>query len=143
MRFTAATAMEGEAGGEEPGKGDTGVLPSTGDLTGQEWQLTLITKSDGNITINDPTRYTLTFNSDGTANVMADCNANIMTYTLGEGNALTITPGISTMAFCGPGSLDQVYLGGLANAMSYRMEEGNLIIDMLYESGSLIFMPAG
>jgi len=143
MRFTPATTTEGEIGGGEPGKGETGALPTAGDLTGRTWQLTLISKADGNITINDPTRYTLTLNADGTANVQADCNVNIMTYTLGEGNTLTITPGISTMAFCGPGSLDQVYLGGLSNAMGYRLEEGNLIIDMLYESGSLIFMPAG
>ena len=143
MHFTKAATAEGETGGEEPGKGETGALPAPGDLTGQTWQLTLVAKADGNITINDPTRYTITFNSDGTANAQADCNVNIMTYTLGEGNALTITPGISTMAFCGPGSLDQVYLGGLANAMSYRLEEGNLIIDMLYESGSMVFAPAG
>mgnify|MGYP001345730368 CR=1 FL=1 len=104
--------------------------------------MNLITKISGNITINDPTRYTITFNADGTINYQADCNVGGGTYTTGEGGALTITLGFSSMAFCGPGSLDQVYLGGLTNAMNYRIEEGNLVIDMLYESGSLVFSPA-
>jgi heat shock protein HslJ len=130
---------------EETGKGETTpTQPTTptGGLVGPLWQLTGITKVDGNITINDPTRYTISFNADGTANLQSDCNVGGATYTLGEGNALTITPGVSTMAFCGPGSFDQIFLGGLTNAMGYRVEEGNLLIDMLYESGTLMFVPA-
>ena len=134
MRFAAAGAAE------QPGKGET-TAPA-GGLVGTKWQLTLISKPDGNITINDPSRFTVTFNADGSANVQADCNVVIATYTTGEGNALTITPGPSTMAFCGASSFDQIFLGGLTNAMSYRMESGNLVIDMLYESGSMAFAPA-
>ena len=111
-------------------------------MAGTSWQLTTIQKRDGNITINDPTRYALTFNVDGTANITADCNPVIAAYTIGAGNLLTITPGPSTMAYCGPGSLDQIFVGGLTNAMGYRLEDGNLLIDMLYESGSLVFKPA-
>jgi len=136
MRFAPATTVE------EPGKGETGGLVPAGTLVGPLWQLTSINKTDGNITINDPPRYTISFNADGTANLVTDCNVGGATYTTGEGNALTITPGISTMAFCGPGSFDQIFLGGLTNAMSYRTESGNLIIDMLYESGSMIFISA-
>ena len=128
------------AGGEQPGKGQ--VVTGDTALVGPVWQLTLITKTDGNITINDPTRFTISFNADGTANLQADCNVGGATYTTGDGNMLSITPTVSTMAFCGLGSLDQIYLGGLTNAMGYRLEGGNLIIDMRYESGSLVFMPA-
>ncbi len=132
---------------EEPGKGQTTepttpTMPTTGELVGPVWQLTGITKVDGNITINDPTRYTISFNADGTANLVTDCNVGGAAYTTGEGNTLTITPGVSTMAYCGPGSFDQIFLGGLTNAMSYRMEGGNLLIDMLYESGTLTFISA-
>jgi heat shock protein HslJ len=129
------------AAAEEPDKGET-TAPATGGLVGPVWQLTGITKVDGNITINDPTRYTISFNADGTANLVTDCNVGGATYSTGEGNTLTITPGVSTMAFCGPGSFDQIFLGGLTNAMGYRIEEGNLLIDMLYESGTLMFVPA-
>ena len=136
MKFAAPEA----AAVEEPGKGET--LAGGEGLVGPLWQLTLITKTDGNITINDPTRYAITFNADGTANLVTDCNVGGATYTIAEGNLLTITPGVSTMAFCGVGSFDQIFLGGLTNAMGYRLEEGNLLIDMLYESGTMVFMPA-
>ncbi len=136
MKFAAPEA----AAGAEPGKGET-VVGGEG-LVGPVWQLTLITKTDGNITINDPTRFTISFNADGTANLQADCNVGGANYTLGEGDTLTITPTVSTMAFCGVGSFDQIFLGGLTNAMGYRLEEGNLFIDMLYESGSMVFVPA-
>ncbi len=138
MRFTPAAMAE--AGG--PIKGETGAPGASGGLVGPTWQLGLITKVDGNITFNGPERYTIVFNADGTANIQADCNSVIATYAAGEDGSLTITRGPSTMAFCGPGSLDQVYLGGLSNAMAYRLEEGSLLIDMLYESGTLVFGPA-
>ncbi len=136
MKFAAPEA----AAGAEPGKGET-VTGGEG-LVGPLWQLTLITKTDGNITINDPTRFTISFNADGTANLQADCNVGGANYTTGDGNTLSITPTVSTMAFCGVGSFDQIFLGGLTNAMGYRLEDGNLLIDMLYESGSMVFMPA-
>ncbi len=136
MKFAPAAVSE------ETGKGEVTTTAPTAGLVGPLWQLTGITKVDGNITINDPTRYTISFNADGTANLQSDCNVGGATYTIGEGNALTVTPGVSTMAFCGLGSFDQVFLGGLTNAMGYRIEEGNLLIDMLYESGTLVFAPA-
>ena len=126
-----------------PGKGGESAQPgASGELVGATWQLTQIAKADGAITVNDPTRYTVTFNADGTANWQADCNVGGATYTTGDGGALTITMGPSTMAYCGPGSLDQIYLGGLSNAMSYAIQDGNLVITMLYESGTLVFSPA-
>ncbi|MBK7218395.1 MAG: META domain-containing protein [Candidatus Promineofilum sp.] len=143
MKFAPVAAAGEEAGeetAEEPGKGET-TAPA-GGLVGPLWQLTGITQTGGNITINDPTRYTISFNADGTANLVTDCNVGGATYTTSEGNLLTITPGMSTMAFCGVGSFDQIFLGGLTNAQGYRLEEGNLLIDMLYESGTLVFMPA-
>ena len=143
MKFAPVGATDGEMGGgapEEEDKGET-TAPSEG-LVGPLWQLTQIAKTDGNITINDPTRYSISFNADGTANLVTDCNVGGATYTISEGNLLTITPGISTMAFCGIGSFDQIFLGGLTNAKGYRLEGGNLLIDMLYESGTLVFVPA-
>ncbi len=137
MTFSAAEPGKGEAGGGLPG----GLPGAAGDFVGTVWQMTQINKVDGTVTFNDPTRYTISFNADGTANWQADCNVGGATYT-GDDGALTITLGPSTMAFCGPGSLDQIFLGGLTNAMGYRLEGGNLLIDMLYESGTLVFAPA-
>ena len=137
MEFAPADMAEGETG--TPDKGEA-VGPTAG-FVGTVWQLNTIAKRDGDITINDPSRYTVAFNADGTLNLQADCNVGGAAYTTGDGNMLTITPGPMTLAFCGAGSLDQIFIGGLTNAMSYRLENGNLIIDMLYESGSMVFSP--
>lgn len=144
MRFTPVEDGTAEGGEQEPPKGAQVMPPSGmhGGLVGPTWQLNLIAKRDGNITINDPSRYTISFNADGTANFQADCNVGGAAFTSADGGALTITPGPITMAFCGPGSLDQIYLGGLTNAMSFAIEDGNLVITMLYESGTLVFHPA-
>jgi len=140
--MTEGAAAGGEAGAVEGGEGDTADKGPAAGLTGVTWTWTALHTPASSTTVNDPSRFTLTFNADGTANIQADCNQVIASYTVSEGNLLTITPGPSTMAFCGPGSLDQIYLGGLTNAMGYRLESGELIIDMLYESGSLVFASA-
>ena len=137
MQFAPAGMAEG--GTDLPSKGQ-GVGPTAG-FEGTIWQLNSIARRDGTLTINDPSRYTVAFNADGTLNLQADCNGGVAAYTTGDGNMLTITPGPMTLAYCGPGSLDQIFIGGLTNAMGYRLEDGNLIIDMLYESGSMFFSP--
>jgi len=149
MRFTpvADGAGAGESGAEggttTPPKGDIQVMPPEGmhgGLVGPAWHLTQIVKRDGTVTINEPARYTISFNADGTANFQADCNVGGATFTASQDH-LTITPGPITMAYCGPGSLDQMFLGGLTNAQSFAIQDGNLVITMLYESGTLVFQP--
>ena len=139
MQFAPASG-EAEGGAPEKGEGMTGA---TGELVGTTWKMDMIARPAGDITVNGPALYTVTFNADGTLNFQADCNVGAGAYTTGEGGALTITLGPSTMAYCGPQSLDQVFLGGLTNAMAYRLDGGSLQIDMLYESGTIMLSPAG
>ncbi len=153
MHFRAGDAVaedpplpETGAGGEssptpEPGRGPAVQPIRPSSITGLTWNLGAIETASGTVTINDPSRYTVVFNADGTANVQADCNVGSMGYTTGADGALTMTPGPMTRAFCGAGSFDQMFLGGLTNAMTYRIEGSNLYIDMLYESGTLFFAP--
>ena len=141
MQFVPAAS--GEAEGGEPAKGEgEGVVAAPGELVGTTWRMDMITRPAGDITANGPALYTVTFNADGTLNFQADCNVGGGTYTTGEGGALTVSLGPTTLAYCGPQSLDQIFLGGLTNAMSYRLENGGLQIDMLYESGIMMFSPA-
>ncbi|WP_374688398.1 META domain-containing protein, partial [Promineifilum sp.] len=140
--LTEGATSSGEAGGGAAGTTEGGTGEKGAGLTGATWTWTALHTPASSTTVNDPSRFTLTFNADGTAHIQADCNQVRATYTVSEGNLLTVAPGASTMAYCGPGSLDQIYLGGLTNAMGYRLEGGELIIDMLYESGSLVFAAA-
>lgn len=113
------------------------VAPPSGGLTGTTWAWNTLEQAGAVVTVTDPSRFTIVFNADGTANIQADCNMVQATWT-SDGSSLSITPGASTMALC-QGMLDQVFVGGLTNAMAYRVEGANLLIDMLYESGTMRF----
>jgi heat shock protein HslJ/uncharacterized protein YraI len=86
--------------------------------------------------------YTIVFNSDGTVSIQADCNVVSGGYTL-EGNALSIQPGPSTMAFCGEQSSDQQYLGLLGSVGSVSLENGRLMLHLRDDAGRMGFNNAG
>jgi heat shock protein HslJ len=67
------------------------------------------------------------------------------TYKTSGSDGLTITPGISTLAICGEGSLDLVFVHSLAKAKSYAIANEQLTIT-LTDEGTLAFevgTPAG
>ena len=45
------------------------------------WQET-VSEGDAAVTVDDPSRYTLTLNEDGSASVQADCNQMQLSYTV-------------------------------------------------------------
>ena len=90
--------------------------------------------------VNDPTRYTVLFNTDGSANIKADCNQVNTTYT-SDGSSISIAPGASTLAACPEDTLDQLYLGQLAAAAIYTFEGADLLIDLTADTGTMRFTP--
>jgi heat shock protein HslJ len=98
-------------------------------LTGRTWQLTATTTTvpASQSVVPDPQSYTIEFRSDGTYGAKADCNQAQGTYAT-SGSNLTITLGPSTLAECGPDSLSDQYLTGLADAASYAIAGGQLTI---------------
>ena len=103
---------------------------SGGSLTGATWQLTDV-KFGGQSTnsiISEPDLYTITFQTDGTANVKADCNNATLSYTTNS-NQLTIKPGIMTLVYCGSASLSDQYLHALQTATSYSLQGDTLTIN--------------
>ena len=115
---------------------------SGGDLTGKDWQLTAITEKvpafQGVIPPADQGKYTITFNTDGTFGAKADCNQVAGSYKT-SGSSLTITPGPSTMAFCGEGSFGDLYVNALSTATSYAIASDQLTIT-LKDGGTLAFV---
>jgi heat shock protein HslJ len=103
---------------------------SGSDLTGKTWQATSITTTtpafQGMVPPDQAANYTITFQSDGNAAIKADCNNVTATYTTGDNNAITITLGASTMAFCGEASLDQAFTAALAAAKTYEVSGSTL-----------------
>lgn len=101
-----------------------------GSLTGVTWQLTNV-KFDGqsasNI-ISEPDLYTITFQTDGSANVKADCNMAHLTYTT-SANKLTMKAGPMTLVYCGSASLSNEFVQALQQATSYTVQNNTLTIN--------------
>lgn len=114
-------------------------------LTGKTWHLTAITEKvpafQGVIPAADQANYTIAFNADGTFNAKADCNQVNGSYKTSGSNGLTITPGASTMAFCGEASFGTQYVEGLSKAASYTVSGNDLTIT-LSDQGTMTFVAA-
>ena len=122
-----------------------GACSNARNLTGQPWQLVAITEKvpafQGVIPAADQSKYAITFNTDGTFNATADCNQVSGSYKTSGSNGLTITPGASTMAFCGEASFGTQFVEGLSKAASYTVS-GNDLTLTLADGGTMTFVAA-
>ena len=113
---------------------------SGASLTGKAWQwsswttMTPQTKSD----VPDPSSYTIEFKSDGTFQAKADCNTVAGTYTSTASGALKISPGPSTLAACGAGSMSQEFVEKLGLASSNTFFRSEMTINLI-DLGTMTF----
>lgn len=113
-------------------------------LTGTTWELQQIQLNDGQQFVADPPQnYTAEFSENGELFVQADCNQASGSYTVENENLISITAEASTLAACPEGSISEEYLRFLNNANSFFFQDGDLIIEIKFDSGSLQFSPAG
>jgi heat shock protein HslJ len=104
-----------------------------------EWVETLMSNDD-RFEPEGSGDYTLEFKTDATVAVQADCNRVAGGYNL-DGNRLTIQLGPSTMAACPEGSLGERFVAGLEAANGILFDEGDLILTLMYDSGTMRFSP--
>ena len=118
--------------------------PAAIPLTDIEWQwVEAVEQEDGQITtVPNPEKYTLVFRTDGTFHGKADCNLIGGSYVNTEG--FKITPGPSTMAYCGEKSLDQKYLEGLGRATTGGLDgSGHLTLESARSGIRMMFRHGG
>ncbi len=125
---------------------DTGTIQFAADrqaLAGTSWQLKQIQFNDGTLlTANPPENYVLEFSGSGEVFVQADCNRAIGQFSETGDRRLSITMGPTTLAACSPESIGTRFLQALNDSNSYFFQEdGNLIIEIKFDSGSLQFTP--
>ena len=126
-------------GGGDGGSDDAAAEPT---LTGVTWQWQGSQYSnDTNATPDDPSKYTITFAEDGTYQGQADCNSIGGEYTF-EDSSITISPGASTLIGCPEGTLDFEFTRDLEAAAIAFFEEGDLLIDLFADAGTMRFSPA-
>ncbi len=121
---------------------DSGTMhfaPAEPALVGTVWQWQGTQMSDDSaFTPADPASYTVEFMADGGVAIQADCNSVRASYTL-DGSAITITPGPATLMACPEGSLGSEFLAQLNNAAIYFFQDGELFMDIKFDSGTLRF----
>lgn len=129
-------------------KADAGTMqfsaaPDLTELTGQVWQLQEIQYNDGQLLTAEPSAdYTLEFLADGSIVAKADCNQAIGSFSTTDSREITIGPLATTSAACSPGSIGDDYVQGLDNAAIYFFQDGNLFLDIRYDTGTMRFAPA-
>jgi heat shock protein HslJ len=110
---------------EEPAE-ESSEGAGSGELTGTSWQwVQSVYEGDMVVLANDPTRYTITFNDDGSVQAQIDCNQGRGTYTV-DGSNLTFGAITSTRMACPSDSQDGVFAADLAAVTSYMFADGNL-----------------
>jgi heat shock protein HslJ len=104
-----------------------------------QWRQTLY-NDDRKVVPPDPENYTVQFQDAGTLNVKADCNQKGGTYTYSpQERRLSVEITHSTMASCPEGSLEDEFVRGLSAAAIYFIKEGDLYIDLMYDTGTMRF----
>lgn len=113
------------------------------DIVGTTWQWNRFVGGDGSeISVKDPEKYTLALRPDGTYHVKADCNLSGGSYTLGTSH-LTLDPGPTTLAECEPGSLYDEFLAKLGYVRTYLMRDGDLVLNLWADAGSMFLRRPG
>lgn len=108
------------------------------NLTVQAWQwVSFFDQATGQAAIADPQNYTITFQSDGTVQVKADCNNASGSYTA-DGTNLSIVLGPATMAACPPESKGDLFLTYLNGSGMYTLTNGRLQIELMV--GTMTFI---
>ena len=94
----------------------TAAAPADGNaITGivWNWQTFNDVAAGTSMRVDDPSKYTIVFNTDGTTTGQADCNTFSGTYSQESGFTITVRPDV--MAACDQGSMDQQFLGLLGD----------------------------
>jgi heat shock protein HslJ len=107
-----------------------------------EWQQLIETSPAAQSVVPDPENYTIVFNQDGTYNAKADCNMLSGGYEI-DGSSLTLLPGPSTLAECGPDSSYDLYVGSLGQVDGFELENERLILTFGAGAGQMVFANAG
>jgi len=120
------------------------AAPDISQLTGQVWQLQEIQyNNDTRLVADSPENYTLEFLEDGSISAKADCNQAMGSFSITDSQEITIGPLATTSAACPPESIGDDFVQGLNNAAIYFLQDGDLFLDIRYDTGTMRFSPAG
>jgi heat shock protein HslJ len=127
---------------------ETGATAFAG-LGGTSWRLIQVKSMDqakGSTQPDDPDKYTLTFNADGTLAARLDCNRGVGPWRndIAEpsGGSLAIGPLAVTRALCPPPSIGVALAGQLGDVRAFIIEDGRMHMVLTANGGILVWEPA-
>ena len=124
------------------GQRSTGGNP----LNGTSWQLVKFQAPDESIvTVDDKSKYTIKFGSDGRVVARVDCNRASSTWRANANGELKFGSWSRTSAKCGPGSLHDQIVNEGANVRNFAIKDGHLFLSGMAAGGyyELEPMPGG
>jgi heat shock protein HslJ len=108
-------------------------------ITGIEWLwIAFADPADGLLPIDEPKNYTFALLPNSQVLIKADCNEAEGIYSLEE-SAITISIEVTTSEDCGADSSWELFVRHLNDAALYFMQEEDLFIDLIYDSGTMQF----
>ncbi|HTY28557.1 MAG TPA: META domain-containing protein [Mycobacterium sp.] len=117
-------------------------------LDGTSWRLvSMQSMSDeqGTTSVDDPSRYTVEFGTDGRAAFRIDCNRGTATWQASAASAdsgsLSFGPIATTRMACPQPSLDQKVATALGYVRGFLLKDGLLHMSMLADGGILHWEP--
>jgi heat shock protein HslJ len=114
------------------------------DLGGRTWAWQSTQFSDDKrVVAQAPERYTLEFLADGRVQLRADCNRGGTRFEAGANRSLTFSPAATTKMGCPRGSQDTEFLRELALVSGYLFVDGDLVLTLRADTGSMRFAPLG
>jgi heat shock protein HslJ len=138
----SVTETDTATGTEAAADATAEAAAETIDLAGTSWLWVQTLMSDGALTEPAQTdAFQLTFSEDGAVSTTTDCNTAAGSYTV-DGNQISIEFGPMTMMACPEGSQQDAYLSHLGSVQSYLFVDGNLILELPFDSGGMTFAPA-
>jgi len=118
---------------------DEGILQGQVEIAGPVWQWTGTLYNDGKkIAPSASKNYTIQLLEEGKLHLKADCNLKGGTYSIQE-SRLSIEITHSTRAACPEGSLEDQFVRDLTAGVSYFLKDGDLYIDLKFDSGTMKF----
>jgi heat shock protein HslJ len=143
LAFLAACTIGG--GGASGGSGSGSAM----SLAGTTWRLAELRWPDDRIGVvhpDDPAKYDMTLGADGAVAMRLDCNRGVGRWMSSATNqtqgTITFTPLAMTRAACLAGSLDTRIARELGFVRSYMVEGDRLILVMMADGGTQVWMRA-
>ena len=127
-----------------------GKATASDPLAGTSWQLLSIESmapgEQPGTTIDDPSKYTVTFGEDGRATFQVDCNRGNSTWqaqsAAPDSGSLIFGPIALTRMFCPQPSADTAVAAALGDVRSYLVSDGKLHLSLQVDGGVMHWQPS-